>query len=99
MSEFINDICKGCGGVLKHDQTTGKYICNYCGREFIRNQDNTLQQITKQDLEEQRTKIVDDVKAVFSETIEKSKTIYGENQDKLIEVIEERKQKTEKKKR
>jgi len=69
MSKFTYNQCKVCGGDLIHNQETGKYICKYCGNQYTLNENNVLQQITKQDLDDQRTKIVDDIKVVFNDTL------------------------------
>ena len=93
MSKFTYNQCKVCGGDLIHNQETGQYICKYCGNQYTLNENNVLQQITVKDLDEQRTKIVDDMKVVINEAIEKNKNTYGKNQEKINEVIAERDEK------
>ena len=73
MSKFTYNQCKVCGGDLIHNQATGKYICKYCGNQYTLNENNVLQQITVKDLDDQRTKIVDDIKGVINDTYIKDK--------------------------
>lgn len=90
MSKFTYNQCKVCGGDLIHNQETGKYICKYCGNQYTLNENNVLQQITVKDLDDQRTKIVDDIKGVINDT-------YIKDKKEINTLIEERNQKVEKK--
>jgi len=88
MSKFTYNQCKVCGGDLIHNQETGKYICKYCGNQYTLNENNVLQQITVKDLDDQRTKIVDDIKGVINDT-------YIKDKKEINTLIEERDKKLE----
>lgn len=98
MAKFTYNQCKVCGGDLTHNQATNKYICKYCGNEYTLNENNVLQQITKQDLDEQRTKIVDDIKDVFNDVTGKISAIQEEQktEKKLIETSKKKVKKSKK---
>lgn len=97
MSKFTYNQCKVCGGDLIHNQETGKYICKYCGNQYTLNENNVLQQITVKDLDDQRTKIVDDIKGVINDTYIKDKKEINTLIEERNQKIEERNKKIEKK--
>ena len=98
MSKFTYNQCRVCGGDLIKDTKSDKYICKYCGNMYTLNENNVLQQITIKDLDDQRVKIVDDMKVVVNDAIEKTKNTYGKNQEKINKVIAERDKEVKKEK-